>query len=523
MTALDPIGCDLDVNHPLFLRRNVGNIFLALSKGKGTSVRVNAEKLPKTSEGVESEDLEMGREIGWVEILCRSLSKNSRKSESKRKQYRWMHVDPGRNLIDQPDAVEDVFKSIVRGDVGARKVSIAYSLAVEHIPPDSNGLLDGEEEAHLRQLRLTDVTPRYAGSWSQSLRLRGPTTSRTDTATDNAWWTETLKIINRVHQNPGQVQSSTKLKTSGASEQQAIEIEDSSDEIGVGKSLQDEAIDSDEKIELLGSAASEAIPTSKAAFNNHPIYAISSVLNTNEVFAPDAKSRICGIFKGVPVFRRNDVHTALPAKKWLYQGRKVKDNEIRKPAKRVKARRRPTPKGFKPLRSYGVGAGNDGSDEARRRDIAKGSEFELEEENEGMQNLYAIWQTLPWSPIPVGPNDPIPVNEYNNVELKLLNPGLVHLEEPRMSLVAKKLGIPYAPCLLGFEGHGGNRTPSFRGIVVHEHNTEILMEAHAEFMSSALEKEHESRTERIRRRWKMLIVGVLTKERLEREYGESKP
>ncbi len=45
------------------------------------------------------------------------------------------------------------------------------------------------------------------------------------------------------------------------------------------------------------------------------------------------------------------------------------------------------------------------------------------------------------------------------------------------------------------------------------------MEAHAEFMSGALEQEYEERKTRILKRWKKLIVGVLTKERLERESG----
>eukprot|EP00957_Ditylum_brightwellii_P011311 855267-Ditylum_brightwellii.AAC.1 len=62
-----------------------------------------------------------------------------------------------------------------------------------------------------------------------------------------------------------------------------------------------------------------------------------------------------------------------------------------------------------------------------------------------MERLYGIWQTDAWSPKPVGPDEDIPVNEYRNVELALLNPGLVHLEQRGMSKVAKRLGIPYAP------------------------------------------------------------------------------
>jgi len=86
-------------------------------------------------------------------------------------------------------------------------------------------------------------------------------------------------------------------------------------------------------------------------------------------------------------------------------------------------------------------------------------------------------------------------------------------------VVAKKLSIPYAPCLLGFEGHGGNRTPTIRGIVVHEHNAELLREAFTEYASSALEQEFEQRHASIYLKWKRLIVGILTKARLEEEYG----
>ena len=79
---------------------------------------------------------------------------------------------------------------------------------------------------------------------------------------------------------------------------------------------------------------------------------------------------------------------------------------------------------------------------------------------------------------------------------------------------------PYAPCLLGFAGHGGNRTPTIRGIVVHEHNAELLLEAHVEMASQILEQTHEEQQSSILKKWKRLLVGVLTKERLERDYGD---
>jgi xeroderma pigmentosum group C-complementing protein len=510
VTILDPVGLDLDVDHPLFAMKNIRNVFRAFSKTTRTVASLDTKPAATDKQIPTFSD----REIGWVEILCKPSSPKGRKSTN---QYRWVHVDPSRNLIDRPSDVESLYKTVIHGNEGCPKTTIAYVLAVEHLPRDLRDLIagdGGEENQH--QLRLTDVTKRYANSWSQSLRLRTAKKSRTDEIADNPWWAETIKAINQHHRSG--LKSRDIVSTIGLSKLDAIEIQDSSDENGMDGSMHtDEVVEREEKEELSTSAANEAIPTSKAAFNNHPVYAIQAVLNSNEVFAPDAKDRICGIFKGSPVYRRSDVHTAITAEKWLYEGRRVKDDELKKPIKRVKARKKPTPKGFQALQSYGVGATNDGSEEARQRDIAKGSG--LEEENDGMQNLYAIWQTLPWSPIPVGPNDAIPTNDYNNVELKLLNPGLVHIEEAGASRVAKMLGIPYAPCLLGFEGHGGNRTPSIRGIVVHEHNADLLREALTEFMSSQLEREHEKRVERIRKRWKKLIVGLLTKERLEREYG----
>ena len=72
---------------------------------------------------------------------------------------------------------------------------------------------------------------------------------------------------------------------------------------------------------------------------------------------------------------------------------------------------------------------------------------------------------------------------------------------------------------MGFEGHGGNRTPSIRGIVVHEHNAELLKEAYGGFESHVLEQQAEQRQQRILQRWSKLIRGVLLKERLDRQYG----
>lgn len=242
---------------------------------------------------------------------------------------------------------------------------------------------------------------------------------------------------------------------------------------------------------------------------------IKSVLGNAEVLAPGANERVCGVFKGQLVYRRSDVTTAYPARKWPYLGRNVRPSELGKPIKQVKARRKPASTNFKALKSYGVGKSNDGSEERKSQDILQASQ----PLDDGMEQLYAHWQTDPWRPAPVAPTDPIPVNEHKNVELELINPGLVHIDERGIAKVAKKLGVPYAPCMMGFEGQGGNRVPTVRGIVVHAHNEQLLREAGVEVTSYAVEEEIKNRRNATLGRWKKLLTGLLTKERLEREYG----
>lgn len=184
----------------------------------------------------------------------------------------------------------------------------------------------------------------------------------------------------------------------------------------------------------------------------------------------------------------------------------MKEKELDNPIKQVKARRKKS-QGFQALESY-----VDSNEEALP------IKYSNDEDTE-MDNLYGIWQTKPWRPPPVGPNDPIPVNEYKNVELALLNPGLTHMEQPRLSVVARKLGIQYAPCMCGYEGHRGNQTPTVRGIVVHSHNVDLLNEAYMEYQSQLVESEVEARRQDILKKWKRLVFGIMTKDRLDKAYG----
>jgi xeroderma pigmentosum group C-complementing protein len=183
---------------------------------------------------------------------------------------------------------------------------------------------------------------------------------------------------------------------------------------------------------------------------------------------------------------------------------------LERPVKQVKAKKKPVAKGFQALSSYGV------SEEAQEGVI---SAMENQNGEAPLDDLYGVWQTEPWSPPRVGPGDAIPTNAHRNVELALLNPGLTHLPAPRLSVVARRLGVPYAPCLVGYEGRRGGCAPSIRGVVVHAHNAALLREAYAEWEGHAAEQEREERRRQIRKKWKRLVAGIMTKDRLDREYG----
>ena len=61
--------------------------------------------------------------------------------------------------------------------------------------------------------------------------------------------------------------------------------------------------------------------------------------------------------------------------------------------------------------------------------------------------------------------------------------------------------------------------PTIRGIVVHVHNEQLVREAGAEMKSYLREQEATNRRKLVYGRWKKLLTGLLTKDRLEREYG----
>ena len=558
VTVLEPIGPHINLNHPL-LAPSLKDFFLLFQKKaltselgdgclewrqereKARTKQTNSNKYSgknnlKRKDNESNDNQRYKDALAWAEILVQyPPSQTEAKKEYRYDSstlgtlgnHKWVHTDIARELVNEPFLVESILELVHKSESfkttnihRVKKLPLAYALAIEH-PSNHESFFNGITSHTMIDIaEYTDVTAMYANSWSISQKLRGVSNKEiiSNDNSFNIWWESTLSQLNRqieqlTHRNLIREQAKGNVK-----KRQTKDLQKQSKMTSIPNSVVDlTEKDNDterfskEKNELSVSRK-ETIPTSKAAFKNHPVYVIPSILKKAEVLAPDAKSRICGTFKGELIYKRSDVSEAFTCRKWLYLGRKVKDSQIPNPVKKVTAKKKPIKTNFQRMDSYGINI-DDQTNDPKLLNLSKSGESESED------CLYGVWQTNAWSPPRIMPEDPIPINEYKNVELELLNPGLRHMEEKQMSIVAKKLGVPYAPCLIGFEGHGGKRTPTIKGIVVHEHNVDLLLEAHTEWESQNLEKTHRDRHKEVCKRWKKIIFGLLTKERLEKEYS----
>ncbi|XP_077981507.1 DNA repair protein complementing XP-C cells-like [Glandiceps talaboti] len=244
-----------------------------------------------------------------------------------------------------------------------------------------------------------------------------------------------------------------------------------------------------EDLALQAKLQQQPLPTSIGEFKNHPLYALTRHLLKFEAFYPE-KSAILGYCRGEPVFSRQCVHTLHTRETWLKEGRVVRIGE--EPYKMVKARP-------KPNRNY----------------------KDMESKAEPKVAVYGRWQTEEYIP-PPAVDGKVPRNEHGNVELFLptmLPKGTVHLQIPGLNRVARKLDIDCAPAMVGWDFHGGFSHPLYDGFVVCEEFQETLVDAWQQDQQEMERKAREKREKRVYKNWKLLIKGLLIKERLKKRFA----
>lgn len=344
---------------------------------------------------------------------------------------KWITVDPVRGLVEP---------------TGNRQM--------EPSPNDKSNrlvyVMAFEEDGYAR-----DVTPRYTKTLhSRVSRMRPPASSkRSAGGEDFDWWSRVAASLHRPQ----------KLDRDAA-----------------------------EDMELEGAASREPMPTSVAAFKDHPVYALEKHLKRDEVIHP---LRQAGTFQGMPVFLRNHVVSVKSARQWYNEGRVIKEGE----------------EALKWVKSRGYTLANKRAEEEARQQGLEGLQ----------EGLYALFQTELYRAPPVV-DGCVPTNSFGNIDLfveSMLPPGAAHIPYNGAGKVARHLGIHYAEAITGFEFRKHRSMPRLTGIVVAEENSEAVLEAYWTSEHVQAEREVQKRQERLFKNWKKLLNALKIQERLRREYG----
>lgn len=246
-----------------------------------------------------------------------------------------------------------------------------------------------------------------------------------------------------------------------------------------------------ENQELQATLLEKPLPTSISQFKSHPLYVLKRHLLKYEAIYPESAA-ILGYCKGEAVYSRVCVHTLHSKDTWLKEARVVALGEV--PYKMVKGQ----------------------SNRARKARLA-----DPENQDRDDLALYGLWQTEDYQP-PVAIGGKVPRNEYGNVYLfkpSMLPIGCSHLHVPNLHRVARKLNIDCVPAVTGFDFHCGFSHPVTEGYIVCEEFQDVLLDAWNIEQTELEKKENEKREKRVYGNWKLLIKGLLIRERLKQRYG----
>ncbi|XP_072798033.1 DNA repair protein complementing XP-C cells isoform X2 [Vicugna pacos] len=246
-----------------------------------------------------------------------------------------------------------------------------------------------------------------------------------------------------------------------------------------------------EDMEFQAKHLDQPLPTVIGTYKNHPLYALKRHLLKYEAIYPETAA-ILGYCRGEAVYSRDCVHTLHSRDTWLKQARVVRLGEVP----------------YKMVKGY--------SNRARRARLA---EPQLQDQND--LGLFGRWQTEEYQP-PVAVDGKVPRNEFGNVYLflpSMMPVGCIQLNLPNLHRVARKLGIDCAQAVTGFDFHKGYSHPITDGYIVCEEYRDVLLTAWENEQALVEKKEKEKREKRALGNWKLLVRGLLIRERLQLRYG----
>mmetsp|Transcript_19440 Transcript_19440/g.61851 ORF Transcript_19440/g.61851 Transcript_19440/m.61851 type:complete len:308 (+) Transcript_19440:146-1069(+) len=294
--------------------------------------------------------------------------------------------------------------------------------------------------------------------------------------------------------------------------------------------------------EMMMHSQTEALPSTLADVRSHPLYCIAKHLGKHEALPPDARS--VGKCRGEDVFLRSLVREAYSERQWYKRGRVVREAERLKPAKWYKpvasrARRSRSSRGRRSggsgaavaaesgfggaLQSTALGDGAGvGAAAAASADAEEGEE-EVDEPLPTLpEALFGVWQTDALAPDPIPESGDIPRNKYGNIELWTdahLPAGAVHLRGGWLANAARKLGVSYAPAMVGFDGNGASARPVIDGIVVAEAVAGAVRAAQQQLDAQREERKAKRVSKRALGNWERVVKALRVKLYVARRYG----
>ncbi|OEL35017.1 DNA repair protein RAD4 [Dichanthelium oligosanthes] len=229
------------------------------------------------------------------------------------------------------------------------------------------------------------------------------------------------------------------------------------------KQMELTATHNSEDMELQTRALTEPLPTSQQAYKDHHLYALEKWLHKNQILHP--KGPVLGFCKGHPVYPRSCVQTLQSRHGWLREGLQIRENEL--PAKVV----------TRPKRTFNAQSVQSSANE---------------DALEPTLELYGEWQLEPLQ--------------------------LPHAVDGIVPKVAKRLGIDYAPAMVGFDYRSGRCLPVFDGIVVCTEFKHAILEAYAEEEEQRRAEEKKQDEAQALSRWYQLLNSIVTRQRLKDSY-----
>jgi xeroderma pigmentosum group C-complementing protein len=253
----------------------------------------------------------------------------------------------------------------------------------------------------------------------------------------------------------------------------------------------------------------DQVPKTLSALKGHPVFTLERFLTRYDALKPEARPITTVTFVEPVIKPKKDKNASkaveptpvpLPPKtfteavylkadviglhtrsRWVREGRQVRASEIDHPFKVVPAKRKNLP------------------------DVA----------------LYGPWQTNPFLPVQAE-GGKVPKNDHGNVELfhpDNLPLGTVHIDLPRVSITARKLGIDYAVAMTGFEVRGGRSVPRMEGIVVCSEFKDQLLAAYKEAEEKRLQNAETRREKATMKLWKHIISKAIAYADIKKKYA----